>query len=365
MKYVKGFDTIRALAVAYVIVDHWGPFFKEHTVPAFLEQAFFQGGLFGVNLFFVLSGYLITAILLNEKAKSEQIGGANKFTIIKNFFARRSLRIFPIYYLAVFLCVIFNFEYVREHIWYFLTYTSNLLPYWTNEPNEFSHTWSLAVEEQFYLIWPWLIIFINKKYLKYVFGAAIVIGVVSKYMALYMFHHKYPVLVINRLDSFGVGGLYAYIRLNVERNLKFEKAFRIVFPFLLYLAWRMTPFGGIPVCVMYARFLDNLIAIALIMFAINNKYEWMRRYVLENPALNFIGKISYGIYLYHFTLAPSYDGMVNTYVRTHPGVPAFVTNFYFAYSVKLTLLLLVCWLSFVLIEQPIMKLKKKFEYTSK
>ncbi len=361
MKYVKGFDTIRALAVAFVVVEHWGPYFKEHTLPAFLMQTFFQGGWFGVNLFFVLSGFLISSILLNEKQKSEQ--GANKLHIIRNFFVRRSLRIFPIYYLSVALCLLFNFEFVRSHAVYFLTYTSNLLPYWTNEANEFSHTWSLAVEEQFYLIWPWLIIFVNRKYLKYVFLAAIVTGIATRYYAIYVTHHVYPSLVFHRLDSFGIGALYAYVRLDKTLNEKFERSFRIVFPFLLYIMWRMGQYSGLPVCVMYARFLDSLIAIAMIMYAINNRNEFMRKYVLENPVLNYIGKISYGIYLYHFTLSPSYDAHMASFVQAHPGMPAFVTGYVFTYCMKLALLMLVCWLSYTIIEQPLLRLKKRFEYS--
>ena len=359
MKYIKGFDTIRALAVFFVIVEHWGPYFKEHTLPDYIKTTFVENGLFGVNLFFVLSGFLITSILLNEKRKDTE---GKQFTIIKNFFVRRVLRIFPIYYLVIILCCLFQYQFVKDHIWYYLTYTSNILPYATNKPNVLSHTWSLAVEEQFYLIWPWLIIFINKKYLKYVFVSAIIIGIVSKYLALYAFHHNFPVLVFNCFDSFGIGGMYAYIRLDREKCLKFEKTFRVVLPLLLFLAWRMASFGGIPILVTYARTLDSLIAIALIMFAINNQSEWMRKYVLENRVLNFIGKISYGLYLYHYTLGPSYDSFIETYARNHPSLPPFVSGFYTSYCVKLALLITICWLSFRLIEQPILRLKKRFEY---
>ena len=360
MKYIKGFDTLRALAVFFVIVEHWGPYFKEHTVPDYLKTALIENGQFGVNLFFVLSGFLITSILLNEKIKDT---GGQQFTIIKNFFARRILRIFPIYYLVILLCCLLGYQFVIDHIWYFLTYTSNILPYTTNEPNVLSHTWSLAVEEQFYLIWPWLIILINKKYLKHVLALSIVIGIVSKYIALYVLHHRFPVLVINCFDSFGIGGMYAYIRLDKEKCVRFEKAFRVVLPFLLFLAWRMSSFGGVPVVVMYARTLDSIIAVALIMFVINNEWEWMRKYVLENRMFNFIGKISYGIYLYHYTFGPSFDNFVADYAAKHPSLAPILSNFYAEYCLKVTLLIGLCWLSFKLIEQPILRLKKKFEYT--
>jgi peptidoglycan/LPS O-acetylase OafA/YrhL len=103
----------------------------------------------------------------------------------------------------------------------------------------------------------------------------------------------------------------------------------------------------------------------MIMFVLNNKSEWMRRYVLENKVFNFIGRISYGIYLYHYTFGPWMDDVTAGFLHSHPGLPAFAGNFYFIYCIKLTALITLCWLSFKLIEQPILGLKKRFEYTKK
>lgn len=361
MRYIKGFDTIRALAVFFVIVEHWGPFFDPHSTSAAIKSALVFNGDFGVNLFFVLSGFLITSILLQQKEKNT---GGKELTIIKNFFVRRVLRIFPIYYLVIVICYLLHYDFVREHIWYFLTYTSNLLPYYTNQPNVLSHTWTLAVEEQFYLIWPWLIIFINKKYLKYLFAVAIIIGVVSKYMAIYRYHHYFPVLVINCFDSFGIGAAYAYIRQDRERLIRFSHSFKVVFPLLLFFAWKTAPFGGYPVCVMYTKILNSIIAVALIMFAEFNHVKWVKDHILENRTLNFIGKISYGLYLYHYTFGSAFDELVIAFVQKYPSTPTLLTNFYVVYCIKLALLVAISWLSFRLIEEPVLRLKKKFEYTS-
>jgi len=83
----------------------------------------------------------------------------------------------------------------------------------------------------------------------------------------------------------------------------------------------VAPYGGHPAVLVYTRALDDVLAIALIMFAINNKTEWVRKYILENPVLNFIGKISYGIYLYHFTLGQAYDLFIAGYAKTHHSIP--------------------------------------------
>lgn len=360
MKYVKGFDTIRAIAVLSVIIGHWGPSFKPGSAGDTIVSSSIQDGRFGVILFFVLSGYLITSILLNEKIKNTE---GKHFTIIKNFFVRRALRIFPIYYLIVFIYYLINDPFVRQHIGYFLTYTSNLPPYWTDTPNILSHTWSLSVEEQFYLMWPWLIILINKKYLKYIFFIAIIIGLASKYYVLYVLHHHYPILVFNCFDSFGLGGLYAWIRLDKEKCRKFERGFVVVFPILLFISWKISHVDGAPIFVMYDRFLDSIIGLAMIMFVLKNKTEWVRKYILENRALNFIGKISYGIYLYHFTFSASFENMLFKLATKVPFLSPVLLNPVIDYSLKFGSLILVCWLSFRLIEQPVMRLKKRFEYS--
>ncbi len=141
LKYVKGFDTIRALAVFYVIFGHWWTAPTDHSFAYYSRMIFIREGGFGVNLFFVLSGFLISAILLNEKVNNT----GTKLTIIKNFFVRRSLRIFPVYYLFIIICYLLNYAIVRDKPGYFFTYTSNLLPYSTNQVNELSHTWTLSV----------------------------------------------------------------------------------------------------------------------------------------------------------------------------------------------------------------------------
>lgn len=360
MKYIKGFDTLRAVAVFFVIVEHWGPSFKEHTASADIKSAFILNGQFGVNLFFVLSGFLISSILLHEKIKN--IEGKN-FTIIKNFFARRILRIFPIYYLFILICYLADYTFVREHIWYYLTYTSNFISYYSNSNNVLAHTWSLAVEEQFYLIWPWLIILINRKYLKYVFLLAFLTGIITTYMALFMYSHPYPFLVVNCMDAFGIGALYAYVRMDKEKCLQFENIFKPVFIIMLFFAWRIALYNGAPICIMYSKVFNDVIALALIMFAINCRPGFVKNYILENKFLNFIGKISYGIYLYHYTFGPFYDYYIPGFIKDQPSMPAIFSNFYFSYCVKLILLVGISWVSFRFFEQPILRLKKKFEYT--
>ena len=193
MKYIKGLDTIRAFAVFLVLIAHWGPYFSPHTVPALIKDVLIPNGLFGVNLFFVLSGFLISGILLKEKIANEGHQGRT----IKVFYIRRFLRIFPIYYLVIFIAYALN-PGVREYIWYYVGYSSNILPAKVLFDSPLVHTWSLAIEEQFYLIWPWLLIFVNRKYIKHVLLGFILIGIATRW-AVYTYH--WPMMVFNCFDS--------------------------------------------------------------------------------------------------------------------------------------------------------------------
>ena len=223
----------------FVIIEHWGPGFdNSQPILAFIKQYFIPDGQSGVDIFFVLSGFLITSILLKAKIANAE---RNRIFIIRNFMARRALRIFPIYYLLIFFLLLIGYSGLKEHVWYYLTYTSNIYFFRNATWGAISHTWSLAVEEQFYLFWPWVILFVNDKYLKYVFIISLVTGIISGYITTDVLHKGgHPILLYNCMGCFGLGGFYAYARLNEQRRLKFEK---ILFPFFaicvfIYFHWK-------------------------------------------------------------------------------------------------------------------------------
>jgi len=174
MKYIKQLDSLRAIAVILVIISHW--------IPATNVINRIPNGAIGVDIFFVLSGFLISKILFDQRNNAELLN-IPKFTLVKNFYVRRTLRIFPIYYLTIFVLLLFSKSTgtnIQSAFAYFLTYTSNFyffkIQTWDGMV---SHLWSLAVEEQFYLIWPWIILFSNKKYFLHIITIFILIGVLS------------------------------------------------------------------------------------------------------------------------------------------------------------------------------------------
>ncbi len=336
MNHVKGLDTLRVFAVLFVILDHWG---INDSIPflAFLKNYIVPGGQAGVDLFFVLSGFLITGILLAAKnADNPQ----PNLTIIKNFMIRRVLRIFPIYYLLIFLLLAINYHGIRAHAWYYLTYTTNILFFRQGAWGVMPHTWSLCVEEQFYLLWPWLILFTNKKYLSYLFVAAITTGIISSYITSDIMNRPcQPVLVFDCIGCLALGGFYAYARTETIRCQRFEK---VLFPIfivclIINIHWIIFPGDGFwHKTTTQFRMVHGVIALQIIIAIFNNRSKRLRRYLLENSTLNFIGKISYGIYLYHYLLNPLPD------------------------LVRALLLLPICILSYKFIEQPLLNLKNKF-----
>ena len=366
MKHIKGLDTLRALAVIWVIAAHWNMFFYETTpIGAFMKKCIVPDGGTAVYLFFVLSGFLITRILLNAKKEDDF---QNNPSIVKNFFVRRTLRIFPIYYLCI-LWAYTQFPDVKQHVNYFLCYACNILCYRTGTWNSSSHTWTLAVEEQFYLFWPWLILYTRRKYLTAVLTTCILIGIVTTYFTLKVTFE--PFFVFNCLDSFGLGALYASVFLEPLKLARFEKTIKVIafFALAVYIYWKIMAYNSqydFPV-IFIKKTVDSILALWLIIFTVNNKSERLRKYFFENKFLNFIGVISYGIYLYHAyvgVMLYHYVDFINSTFVTHNWLYDILITRGCMYIILLILLTGISWLSFKLIEQPIMRLKRLFKYNS-
>ena len=368
MKHYKGLDTLRALAVIFVIKFHWGPVYDDKDpIKRFIKEIIIPDGGFGVFLFFVLSGFLITSILLNAKVNSNK---NSYLLILKNFVIRRALRIFPIYYLLIFLLYRINYDDVRVNLWWFLTYTNNILCYTTNTWDDLSHIWTLCIEEQVYLIWPWLILFIKDKYYKYLFLACIFIGIASTYWVIIIHHGMGPMLVFNCFDSFGLGGFYAYVRLKEEKCRQFEKIISRIIPFvfLFYFYLKLSYLYHFPTYGIYlSKIVVSLISIWIIIKVLNNKSPIIQKYFLENRILNFIGMISYGMYLYHNPVTDLYDKYyVEIYTffgMSREAIDKLVQGVSFQ-VILFPALVLISWVSYVVIEKPILRLKKLFEYNN-
>ena len=163
----------------------------------------------GVHLFYVLSGFLITGILLDVRERADRVAG------LKAFYIRRALRIFPAFYLTLALAWIADVPPVRETFWWHALYLSNVQIVVSGEwPGAISHFWSLAVEEQFYLLWPWLIVWVPRRWLVPAIVAAIAVAPLFRlWLAMIGYRETMlGVLTPGWLDSLGVGALLALMR---------------------------------------------------------------------------------------------------------------------------------------------------------
>ena len=357
MKYIKELDSLRAIAVILVIIEHWIPGDKLINI--------LPNGQIGVDIFFVLSGFLISKILFENKIAIES-GVVSKTNVLKNFYIRRTLRIFPIYYLLIFTLYIFSENTgtnITSSFPYFFTYTSNFYFFQIKEWDAaLSHLWSLAVEEQFYLIWPWIILLVKKKYLVNVILSFILIGVSSQ-IFLYNIEMN-RILTITCFDAFGMGALLAWLITYSDENLNrfFNYLSIISLAVIGYLfLFRIFNWNYLPVRTIVAIF--TLFAITYILIN-QNKKNYLFYFILNNNILIFLGKISYGLYLYH-NIVPSIlnSRIVNKYFN--PLLPdlLFKENWGLLYLFEnIILLLILAWASFRFIEKPILSLKKHFEY---
>ena len=353
-EYVPQFDSIRAIAVLLVIIWHW---FEKNKVLNFTPN-----GQLGVNIFFVLSGFLITGILLKAKKQvAEQ--GLKRSTAFRNFYIRRTLRIFPIYYLVLIIFWFLHDPVIRGNAVYYFTYTSNYLFYAVQDfPARLAHLWSLAVEEQFYIFWPWLILLVNKRYLPYLISLFIVVGISSNYIFISK-GSWVEIITPACFDAFAIGGMLSYIiAYQPEIIERMQPKFRWVFSiFLLLFVLDVFGYSFLP-----RRTIHALLAIVIIYYCLFKKNNRLIDLVLNNKLLIRIGKISYGVYLYHLFVPELWNSVIKKFASWNidlfynnaiPEIikPAWLTIQYFS------CLLLICIVSWKFIEKPVNQLKKRFE----
>jgi peptidoglycan/LPS O-acetylase OafA/YrhL len=157
---IPSLDGLRTISVALVVISHFLPLAGYYNTQNI--------GILGVKFFFVISGFLITGLLLKEIDKTSTIN-------LTKFYFRRTLRIFPPYYFylfVIFIALKFDIISFTESFRPSLTYTSN---YFVPETWNLLHTWSLSVEEQFYLIFPFVLIFLSKRKIVWLLGGLILI----------------------------------------------------------------------------------------------------------------------------------------------------------------------------------------------
>ena len=358
--YLVQLDGLRFVAIALVLADHF---------TAAINKIPF--GPLGVNLFFVLSGFLITRILItsSEKFRGNPGGFRDYF---KRFFIRRTLRIFPVYYLCILLLFIFNVPPVREKIAWFLFYGSNLyMAIHQTWMGVVDHFWSLSVEEQFYIIFPLVIFFIPRKWLVPTFVAMLTGSILFR---LYFFLSGYS-WIVNYvsmpacLDSFGLGAFMAWLLL--FRPDQYRKLFRngywVILGLLLWagvIYWSKTFSEPKNIATdVWERLAGSVFCFFLIGKGVLGYGGFMKAF-LENRAVLYLGKISYGLYAYHNLVynhfhSPANHPTLRLLRKIEQFVPAVAHNLLFESLFFFSLTVIVATLSWYLMEKPINDLKDK------
>lgn len=367
-------DGLRGMAITLVIAFHafeQAIIFTENPVLQTLAKITSIGWV-GVDIFFTLSGFLITSILLRSKTDEHYF---------KNFYVRRILRIFPLYY-AVILCVIFLAPNVESEFFEQLSTTIPILMLYQQNWSVIFHgfgvipeylfvTWSLAIEEQFYLLWPFAIYYLKREQLIKVslwyISASIIVRILCIFfwsdveqMALFFYYSPFA-----RFEEILFGSLLAILILDVQLKEVIRKFSLPVFIVSLAV------FIGLCLSVLPARpnpELPNLPLIlgsyttaglfsaSLIAIFITYPSQNILRRIFQNPILTFLGKYSYSMYIFHIAVILI---LLDVFLRsTLRGWIAFILFPLTTYIITV----LIALLTWNLFEKHMLALKKYFEY---
>lgn len=309
LKYRKDLDGLRALSILAVILYH-------------VKIKFIGGGFLGVDVFFVISGYLISKIIISRTQD-------NTFRF-SDFYFRRIRRLFPALFFVIVCALIYGYLYYEPekfialaqsavsaslsysniHFWHKFSYF-----FFNADTHPLLHTWSLSVEEQFYLIWPlfiWVLFTLNPKKVCW-----IVITVVSSLSllsfmwstsadydtAFYMMH--------NRIFQFGIGALAVFAEQKLPKNFSKFKYFKLIALVALTACF-----------VLFDRFdflygLPSLLVSCFTFILLISKGSKIDSAILENKFSIWVGKISYSLYLVHVPLTANYIANEGNYFEYH------------------------------------------------
>jgi peptidoglycan/LPS O-acetylase OafA/YrhL len=346
-------DALRALAALSVLFGHF-------IVVSTRWQATVPFAALGVQLFFVLSGFLITGILLDGRKQIE--AGVSRFWMLRQFYVRRFLRIFPLYYAVVLAGRIAQVPGYTEGFGWNLAYLTNFYiaskAQWIGPA---SHLWTLSVEEQFYLIWPWIVLFLPKRRLLPTFVGIVIFAIVYRAIVIGWFGPLLNLAPFASLDCFGMGALLAIAQRREQEGD--PQLGRIVCTIGLWL--------GAPLLILAfachfplrgaAHQEWNLMSFALALLftplisgAARGFTGVLGFFFTRRPILYF-GRISYGIYLYHLPVKWMSEFKVFKWIG---GLPWFIPRF----AVFLVATLLMAAFSWHFFEYPINQLKRLFPY---
>ena len=354
-RYEPCIDGWRAVAAAMVLVSH---FFPHHEAPSKWTHL----GENGVIIFFIISGYLISTILFAAKEQVEEerlsMGGA-----LRRFYVRRVLRIAPIYYGSILAMCALGSQPVRDGVWWHLTYTTNFAQVFlgTDFKNAL-HFWTLAVEEQFYVVWPLIVLAMPRARLG-VMLRAVFFGSVALVLFAGACGASWPLLTMlpvgGKSIALGFGALLAFGRFygNGVSQKVARSALWLGAPVFVFSQWIWWRHGGWEAAYNRPDYkLTYVWSVTLFFgwFFIRSLVpgSWLARF-LSLPPLRYLGRISYGVYVYHWLLDPYF---ISIWKRIGLGSPADRVS---EGCFKSATAIVLAALSWHLFEKPILSLKDR------
>lgn len=345
-KYIPSFDSLRGFAVFMVLLLHG-------------SYGFFKGGWIGVDLFFALSGYLITSILLTEYFVSGKLN-------IGQFYIRRGLRLFP----GLMVCVL-----IANFLWPFTEFFSGAnqkeatiaaLFYFTNfipgsNSGNMAHLWSLSVEEHFYLFWPFIMLLVLLKIsFRNKIALLLILIILVSIFRIYTYNNviqfaKNTVTIdsfkftLCRIDTIFIGSLLAIILAQTKNTIKeyCNKTATIIILVIIIL-FVIILFSVSEDNIYFRKggfLLTNLLCVFTLIIALKNPHH----YFFSNKIFQWAGKRSYGIYIYHFPVFLVLENLRQNHS---------FFNFLYITFLRILFTLIITEISYLYIEQPFLKLKR-------
>ena len=366
---VAELDGLRGIAIVLVLLVHFGARIPADSFPAEWIQALCRSGWCGVDLFFVLSGFLITGILLDTRDTPGYF---------RKFFARRMLRIFPLYYGVLFVSFVLlplaAPQFVDSHLqdqqawlWSYLSNFASLAEGsepWRGELLNFAHFWSLAIEEQFYLCWPFVVWAAGRRRLAMVCWVTIAVALPLRWGAQHFIGPFAPYyLTFGRIDTLACGALGAI----AVRSYSAEQ--------IAPIARRLMFFAGVPLAGLFVArqgLLHYDLPVTTIGFSLfaaffaglvlhthcRRQTRWAA--FMRHPVLQELGRVSYSIYIFH--------GLFQTLLwRLADPIAAAAANYLTAVVVYVTItggFAYVCALLTWPYEAAFLRLKRLFDYAA-
>ena len=353
--YFPALDGLRGFAILLILLYH-----------NFNFNGIFEAAWIGVDLFFALSGFLITDILLRKKDSRH---------FLSDFYMRRVLRIFPIYYISLsfflfilplFISYPFNLQYfLRNQQWFWL-YAQNWLFILKNSDNNnfLNHYWSLALEELFYLIWPWIILMVKIPQKLITLLLCILTGLLAIRIVVWLLHIEtlpYETMYkFTRIDSLCAGSILAAVRFKAGYRIRFpDKLMGVLLAISILLvlpAIKLIFNARLPyfVCCFYP--LIGLFWVSIVNSSLQEKSFLFK--IFNNTILRFFGKISYGLYIFHWPVYMLFESKTPSWSNLY-GLSSFTASLLAAF-VSTALSVILALISYYCIEIHFLKLKRFF-----